>query len=395
MKTLGVSKRAGLAKPSPTLAISAKAKAMKAEGIDVISFGAGEPDFNTPEPICRAAREALDEGFTKYTQTSGMPELRAAIADKLKRENKVEASSDQVVVSCGAKQSLYNAAMMLLDEGDEAIVIAPYWMTYIDQIQLAGAKPVVVHARADNDFLPDPDDIAQKISARTRAIFINSPCNPTGAVYPPETLEAIAQLAERNDLWLICDEIYERLVYGAKHVSTASLGSKIAERTITIGGCSKTFAMTGWRIGYAAAPLPVARTMAAFQDAVTSNANSFAQRGALEAFRMGGDCVEQMRAEFEERRDLMRAELLKIPGLGVSNPKGAFYFLVDVRRFLSGKFDSDEQLGQSLLETGHVATVPGTVFDAPGFIRLSYTASKNNIKRGVDRIGGFLSQPKT
>jgi len=390
VKTLAVSKRAALAKPSPTLAISAKAKAMKAEGIDVISFGAGEPDFNTPEPICRAAKEAIDQGFTKYTQTSGMPELRAAIAGKLTRENQIAVSPDQIVVSSGAKQSLYNAAMMLLDIGDEAIVIAPYWMTYIDQIELAGAKPMTARALAENDFIPDVNEIEQKITNRTRAIFINTPCNPTGAVYPRATLESISSLAERHDLWIICDEIYERLVYGAAHVSIASLSPAVSERTITIGGCSKTFAMTGWRIGYAAAPLPIARTMSAFQDAVTSNANSIAQHGALEAFKMGGEEVERMREEFETRRNLMRTELLRIEGLQVSNPKGAFYFLIAVRAFLGGKYKSDDQLAQALLEHGHVATVPGSVFDAAGYIRLSYTASQKNIKTGVERIGDFL-----
>lgn len=358
----------------------------------MISFGAGEPDFPSPQPICKAAHAAIDAGHTKYTQTSGIPELRAAIAAKLCKQNQIEVEADQIVVTNGAKQALYNAAMMLLDPGDEAIVLAPYWMTYLDQIALAGANAVTVYTKAEKGFLPDAGDIGEKITSRTRAIFVNSPCNPTGAVYPREVLEEIVDLAERHDLWIICDEIYERLVYGAQHVSIASLGPKAAERAITVGGCSKTFAMTGWRIGFSASPLPVAKTFAAFQDAVTSNPNSIAQYAALEAYRMDSQSVEAMRSEFQARRDLMREELLKIPRIGVSDPKGAFYFLIDVRSYLGGKTDTDGLLAESLLENAQVATVPGSVFDAPGFLRLSYTASQENIRRGVARIGEFLSK---
>jgi aspartate aminotransferase len=393
VKTLSLSKRASFAKQSPTLAITAKANAMKAEGLDIVSFGAGEPDFPTPEPICRAGIAAIESGFTKYTPTSGIPDLKKAIAKKLTEENFVETTPEQIVVSCGAKHSLYNAAQMLLDPGDEAIIIAPYWMTYFDQIQLAGATPVVVQAEAANGFIPTPEAIAEKISPRTKAIFINSPSNPTGAVFPGAILQEIARLAVQHDLWIISDEIYEKLIYGgAEHVSIASLGKEFAERTITIGGCSKSFAMTGWRIGYTASNPALAKTMASFQDAVTSNPTSFSQKGAVAALQMPPSEVEKMRLEFDARRSLMREEFFKIDGVGVPDPRGAFYFLIDVRKFLQGKYTTDHQLAQHLLEDALVATVPGSVFDAAGFLRLSYTASRENIIRGVARIGEALSE---
>jgi aspartate aminotransferase len=390
--TLCLSSRAAYANPSPTLAMTAKANALKASGADVISFAAGEPDFATPEPICQAAHRAIDEGFTKYCPTAGIKELREAIAQKLHDQNGIPCSPDQVVVSCGAKHSLYNSAQMLISPGDEVLLIAPYWMTYYDQIQLAGGVPVVARAEAADHFIPNIDALKEKISPRTRAIFLNTPCNPTGAVYGRKTLEEIASLALRHDLWIVCDEIYEKLVYGQTHISIASLGPEVAERTVTVGGCSKSFAMTGWRIGYAAAPQPVAKAMSSFQDSVTSNPTSFAQKGALEAFKMPLDTVEKMRQEFETRRDLMRAEFLKVEGLDVPSPGGAFYFLVCVQPYLNDKVSSDHALAEVLLDEAGVATVPGTVFDAPGYLRVSYTASRDNIKRGVARIADVLAK---
>lgn len=364
---------------------------MKAEGLDVISFGAGEPDFPTPEPICRAGKEAIDSGFTKYTPTSGLPQLKEAIAHKLEKDNGVHVRPEQVVISCGAKHSLYNSAMMLLDPGDEAIVLAPYWMTYVDQIELAGAKAAVARCLPENEFVPTADAIREAITARTKAIFLNSPTNPTGAVFPRQTLKEIAQIALQNDLWIIADEIYEKLVYGAEHTSIASLGSEVAEHTVTIGGCSKSYAMTGWRLGYAAAPLAIAKAMASFQDAVTSNPSAISQKAALAAFAMEPSSIEKMRAEFESRRDLMAEELGKIPGVRAARPKGAFYMFADFGACLGGEAKTDSELSQFLLEQALVATVPGSVFDAPGFLRLSYTASKENIKKGVARIAEALS----
>ncbi|MEA2552246.1 MAG: aspartate aminotransferase [Fimbriimonadaceae bacterium] len=381
-------------KPSPTLSIAARANAMKAEGIDVVSLSAGEPDFETPEPVREAAIEALNAGFTKYTPTTGIRELKEAICHKLQEENAVKATPDQIVVSCGAKQSIYNAMMILLEPGDEIILIAPYWMTYAEQARLAGAVPVVIHTDASTGFVPTYDQLREKVTTKTKAIRVNSPCNPTGALFNRETIKAIAQLALRNGLWVISDEIYDRLVYGEKHTSIASLGSDIAERTITVGGCSKTYAMTGWRIGFAAAPKPVASAMGNLQDQVTSNPNSFAQKGAVKAFRLPSDQVEPMRAEFQARRDLIIQLLRAIPRLDVSVPQGAFYVLPDVSAYLKGKIQDDITLVEHLLDAAKVATVPGTVFEAPGHIRISYAASRDNIRRGIERIANALQELK-
>ena len=390
--TLNLSTRAGLLKPSPTLSIAARANAMKAEGIDVISLSAGEPDFDTPEEVREAAIQALNAGFTKYTPTSGIKELKEAIIQKLESENGVKSAIENIVVSCGAKQSLYNSMMVLLEAGDEVLLIAPYWMTYAEQAILAGATPVVVHTDASNGFIPTYDQLKEKVSPRTRAIVINSPCNPTGALFDRETIKAIAQLALRHDLWVISDEIYNRLVYKDKATSIASLGSDIAERTITIGGCSKTYAMTGWRIGFAAAPKPVAAAMGNLQDQVTSNPNSFAQKGAVKALQLPADKIEPMRAEFQARRDLIVDLLNAIPNVRVAKPEGAFYALPDVSAYLKNKIKDDISLVEHLLDKAKVATVPGTVFEAPGHIRISYAASRDNIRKGVERIANALQE---
>lgn len=357
----------------------------------MISFGAGEPDFNTPEPICEAAIEALRSGFTKYTPTTGLLELKEAISQKLLRENKVRAEPGNIIVSCGAKHSLYNTMMVLVEPGDEVILLAPFWMTYYDQVTLAGGRPVIVDADPRDGFIPEATAIRQAVTEKTKAIVINSPCNPTGAVFPRETLKEIAALALRYGIWLICDEIYERLTYGVEHCSMASLGSDVLEQTITIGGCSKSFAMTGWRIGYAAAPAQVAKAMGNLQDAITSNPTSFAQKGALAAYSMDDVQVVRMRDEFQSRRDLMHQTLSEIEGIHTTLPRGAFYFFVDCSRFLHGRFRSDPELADFLLETAKVATVPGTVFGKSGYLRLSYTASKKNISEGIARIGGALA----
>jgi aspartate aminotransferase len=391
---MGLSNRAAMVKPSPTLAITAKAKVMKAEGLDVIGFAAGEPDFDTPEPIVEAAIQALHDGFTKYTASSGIPELKKAIQAKLERENQVRVESDQIVVSCGAKHSVFNSLNVLIDPGDEVILFAPYWMTYADQVRLADGEPVVVRCSQENGFVPDLDDLKASISGRTKAIILNSPSNPTGAVFPRSTLKEIAALAIRYGLWVIADEIYDRLVYGEEHQSVAALGSEIAERTITIGGCSKTYSMTGWRIGFAAAPRNVAHAMSCFQDQVTSNPTSFAQKGAVAAFGLEQSVVEEMRQEFEGRRDLMLEELGKIEGLRTPVPKGAFYVFPDVTAYLGGELSTDVALADHLLESAQVATVPGSVFEGPGHLRLSYATSRQDIKRGMARLKEALEKLK-
>ncbi len=391
MNTLNLSDRTQLLKPSPTLAITSKANAMKADGIDVVSFGAGEPDFNTPQPIIDEAVKALNEGFTKYTPSAGIKELKEAICAKLLRENKLSYSPEQIIVSTGAKHSLYNSMQMLVNPGDEVILLAPYWMTYADQVKLAGGTPVVIKCEAANGFVPSYDQLREAISPRTRAIILNSPSNPSGALLPRQTLKEIGALALRHGFWIIADEIYERLIYGEEFESIAALGKDVQEQTITIGGCSKSYAMTGWRIGFAACPLPVAKAMSNFQDQVTSNPTSFAQRGAVVAFGLPAESVEAMRAEFEARRDLIVGLLREIPGVKIDPPKGAFYAFPDVRALLKpGETDLD--LAAELLEKALVAVVPGSVFEGQGHIRLSYATSRANIEKGVGRIAEALRQ---
>jgi len=376
-------------KPSPTLTITAKARQLKSEGKDVVSFAAGEPDFNTPTPIIEAANKALQDGFTKYTPTPGMPTLREAISQKLQRENGVKFSSEQVVVSTGAKQSLFNAIMTIVDPGDEVIVFAPYWMTYIEQITLAGGVPVVVKSGPSEGFLPSIEAIESVFTYRTKAVILNSPCNPSGAVFSTELLEWLGDQAVRRDFWLISDEIYEKLVFDVDHKSVASINDEVAQKTVTINGFSKTFAMTGWRVGYAAAPLAVAKAMSNLQDQVTSNATSFAQSGALAALQMNPETIEQMRQEFQTRRDMIVRDLNAIPGVNVSTPNGAFYVLPDFSSFCDG---NDVELADFLLESALVATVPGSVFGANGHIRLSYATSRTDIEQGVQRIKEALSR---
>ena len=393
MNTLGLSQRAGIVGPSPTLGITAKANAMRAAGVDVVSFGAGEPDFNTPEAICEAAVEAIHAGKTKYTPSAGIPALRQAVADKLARDNGITVKPEQVVVSCGAKHSLYNTMQMLIEPGDEVVLIAPYWMTYADQVRLAGGIPVVVRTSAANQFVPDYESLRAAISPRTKAIVVNSPSNPSGAVLPRETIKEIAMLALRHGLWIIADEIYERLIYGSTHQSIAGLGQDVAEQTVTINGWSKTYSMTGWRLGFAAAPLPLAKAMSNFQDQVTSNPTSFVQVAAIEAYKMTAEQIEPMRAEFEARRDLIVGLLREIPGVQIDAPKGAFYVLPDFSAYLGVQFATDVELSTYLLETAHVATVPGSVFEAPGHLRLSYATSREDIVKGVGWIKSALAQP--
>lgn len=365
---------------------------MKAEGIDVVSFAAGEPDFNTPEPIVKSAIDALERGFTKYTPSSGIKELKEAIATKLLRENSLKIDPSQVVVSCGAKQSLFQTMQVLVNPGDEVILIAPYWMTYADQVIAAGGTPVIVRTKAETGFIPDADDIKAAITSKTKAIVVNSPSNPTGAVYSREIIKQIAALALRHGFWIVTDEIYERLIYGGvEHQSMAALGAEVAEQTITIGGCSKTYSMTGWRIGFAAAPQKIATLLSNLQDQLTSNPTSFAQRGAVTAFNLEASQVEKMRAEFEGRRDLIVSLLLAIPGVKLKAPQGAFYALPDFSALLGPKYPTDEALAAFLLEEAKVAVIPGYVFEAPGHLRLSYATSRTQIEKGVTRIQEALT----
>lgn len=376
--------------PSPTLALAAKVRQLRTQGVDVIGLNAGEPDFNTPVAVCDAAKDALDRGLTKYTPSSGLPELKEAICEKLWRENAIAAKPGQIVVSCGAKHALYNALMALLEPGDEVILLAPYWPTYGDQIRLAGGIPRVVRTNGDQGFQPDYDALRAAVGPRTRMIVVNSPCNPTGACLSRAALKEIAALAIRHDLWVMTDEIYERLVYGEGHVSIATLGREVAERTITVNGCSKTFSMTGWRIGYACAPEPVAAAMSNIQDQVTSNPVSFAQMGAIAALNLPASEVEAMRAEFQDRRDLLLARLVELPAVKVHVPAGAFYAFPDMSAHLGGRIADDTALAAYLLEQAHVAVVPGAPFEGHGRLRFSYAASRQDIDEGVRRIADAL-----
>jgi aspartate aminotransferase len=377
--------------PSPTLSISARAKAMKASGIDVITLSVGEPDFNTPDPICEAAIAAIRKGHTKYTASAGIPELRAAIAEHLRSFNGIAADPSEVIVSCGAKQSVYQTLQVLINPGDEVILFAPYWMTYRDQVNLAGGTVVEVATSAANGFAPSIDDLRAAITDRTRAIIVNSPSNPTGGVYSRQVMKEIAAVALRHGLWVISDEIYEHLIYEGERTSMAALGKEIAEQTITISGFSKTYSMTGWRVGYAHAPKPVATALSNLQDQVTSNPTSFAQYGALQALQTPAEEIAAMRESFRVRRDLMVKALRQIPGVSVDVPAGAFYAFPDFSAFLSESCD-DVQLVNKLLEEAGVATVPGSVFSGPGHIRLSYAVSPDEIERGVARIGEALTR---
>lgn len=388
--TRTLAQRTQLLKPSPTLGITAKAAAMKAEGKPVLSLSVGEPDFNTPSEICEAAIKAIESGRTKYTPSAGIPELREQIAGNYNQRFGQEVAPSQVIVSCGAKHSVFNALTVLVDPGDEVILIAPYWMTYKDQVLLAGGVPVVVHADADQGFVPTREQLEAAISPKTRAIIVNTPSNPTGATLPLETLETIAHLADRHGFWILSDEIYDRLVYQGEHASFAQLGSKIADQMIYINGCSKTYAMTGWRIGYMIAPKPVAQAVSNFQDQVTSNPTSFAQVGALAAFKMQEQEVEAMRREFDARRHHVLGLLREIPDLPVPTPNGAFYVFPDFRAYLSNAIPDDLTLAEKLLDEALVALVPGSVFEGPGHLRLSYAVSMETLTQAVERIAEFL-----
>ena len=385
-------------KPSITLAVTAKAAKLKASGVDVVSFGAGEPDFDTPEHIKAAAKAALDKGGVgKYTEVGGTVALRQAIAAELSRVHKTSIAPDNVLVSCGAKHSLYNIFMALLDPGDEVIIPAPYWVSYPDMVMLAAGRPVIVPSRAEDDFAPRADDLEAAISPKTRAIVLNTPSNPTGAVWSRTQIEALAGLVEKHNLLVISDDIYRSLVYGgAEYVSIAALGPALAARTILVDGVSKTYAMTGWRIGYTAGPTEVIKAMAKIQGQSTSNPAHVAQVATLAALTGPQDCVETMRKAFDERRVKMVELLRAIPGVTCREPKGAFYAFPDVSTYVGKRtpegsiLDDDVQLCDWLVEVGKVAVVPGSGFGAPGHVRLSYATSMANIQEGVKRLGAAL-----
>ena len=372
--------------PSMTLSITAKAKQMQSEGVDVCSFGAGEPDFDTPDFIKAAAMQALEEGKTKYTHTSGIPELRKAIAEKLLLENEVEYDPNQVVVSCGAKHSLFNVITAICDPGDEVIIPAPYWTSYPEMVRIAGAEPTIVQTRAEDGWKLRPEDFSNNMSGRTKAVILNSPGNPTGAVYSQEELAALGEVAAEEDIIIISDEIYEKLIYNdRKHVSIASISEELKALTVTVNGFSKSYSMTGWRLGYLAAPESIAKAVDNIQSHTTSNPTTFAQYGALAALQAPQEFVEDMRQEFDMRRQYMLNRLKKIKNVSVVEPEGAFYFLVDT----SAMHLSSMNLTEKLLSRYHVAAVPGMAFGHDASVRLSYAMGLDVIKKGLDRFEDF------
>lgn len=392
-----LSQRALHAAPSPTLAITAKANALKAEGKDILSFGAGEPDFDTPQNVKDAAVAALDRGETKYTASSGTVALKEAIINKLKRDNGLTYSRNEIIVSCGAKHSIYNLMQALLNDGDEVVIPAPYWVSYPEQAKLAGGVPVIVETDESTGFLATATQIEAVLTDKTKLVIVNSPSNPTGAVYAPETLREIAELCAGRGVYLMSDEIYEKILYtGSEFVSPASFSDEIKKYVITINGFSKAHSMTGWRLGYAAAPLDIVAAMSKIQDQSTSNPTSISQAAGVEALNGPQDAVETMRLAFEERRDYIVPALNAIDGVTVQQPGGAFYVFPNVSALYGRSWTPEgdaprtitgsDDFSAYLLEAYGVAVVPGSGFGADANIRLSYATSMDNIKRGVARI---------
>ncbi|WP_330389576.1 pyridoxal phosphate-dependent aminotransferase [Cellulosilyticum sp. I15G10I2] len=393
-----ISRLAAQIAPSSTLVITAKANELKSQGVDVIGFGAGEPDFDTPEYIKKAAIDAIMQGFTKYTPAAGTVSLRKAIATKLQNDNNVHYSPEQIVVNNGAKHSLVNAFMAILNPEDEVIIPAPYWLSYPEMVKIAGGKPVFINTQRGNDFKLQPEELEAAINDQTKALVINSPSNPTGVVYTRKELEVLAHIAVKHNIWIISDEIYEYLVYGeAKHTCIASLSEEIYKHTITINGLSKSHSMTGWRIGYLAAPIEVAKAAANIQSHATSNPNSIAQKAAEAAILTENDFVSQMVREFANRRDYMYGRLTQIKGLDTIKPQGAFYCFIDVAK-LYGKVYNDQVIASAadfadfILEAESVALVPCADFGTPDCIRLSYAISQESIAKGLDRIESFIKK---
>lgn len=385
--------------PSLTLKIDATAKSLKSAGADVIGFGAGEPDFDTPENIKAAAVRAIEKGFTKYTPAQGMIELRQAVRNRMERIYGVNYQPDMVVISNGAKHSLFNACAAVLEPGDECIIIAPYWLTYPELIKMQGAVPVVVRAPETDGFVPNIDELAAAITDRTKAIIINSPSNPTGCVYPKTVMEQIAELAQKYDLYIISDEIYDELVYSGEPVCIAALSEDAFSRTITVNGMSKAYAMTGWRIGYTCSPKPLADIMGSYQSHATSNPCSIAQYASVEGLNGDQSFVGQMRSEYLRRRDILCELVNAVPGISCRVPEGAFYVMMNIsgtfgKRCERGEITDSLNFCEYLLGEKLVAAVPGDAFDAPGFVRLSYATSEDNIRRGMGRIAEFVAELK-
>lgn len=390
--------RAGRIVPSPTLSITATAKAMAAQGIDIIDFASGEPDFDTPDVVKAAAELAIKNGFTKYTPASGIDELKLAIAKKLEAEQGLHYEKSQILISCGAKHTLYNIAEALFEEGDEVIIPSPFWVSYPDQILLNDATPVFLETKESEGYVVRRQELEAKITPRTKAIIVNSPCNPTGTTYDRSCLQDIAEVARQHDLVIVSDEIYEKIAYdGMRHTSIASLGPEVAARTVIVNGVSKAYAMTGWRIGYAAGPKELINAMANIQSQSTSNPTSISQKAAVAALREGAPFTQQMLNEFDRRRRKMVERLNGMPGVTCPLPTGAFYAFPNVsglfdRTHATGSIRTSTDLATYLLQEAKVALVPGEPFGSTFHVRLSYATSMEAITRGMDRMATALTK---
>lgn len=394
-----ISDRAKNISPSLTLAITAKAKAMKAQGLDVVSFGAGEPDFNTPDYIIEAAKVALDKGMTKYTPVAGTVQLRQAICDKLARDNGLTYTPDQIVVSNGGKQTLRNAFEAVLNPGDEVILPAPYWLTYPELIRMSGGVCVCIDTDDSTDFKITPAMLEKAITPKTKAFVFNNPSNPNGTVYTEAEVKALAAVLEDKDIYVVSDEIYEKLVYGVDFYSIAAYSDKMKERTILCSGLSKTYAMTGWRMGYSAAALPVAKAMSSIQSHTTSNANSIAQYASYIALtdKRGDEFLVKMNETFDKRRKMIVDMIGKAPVISCNEPKGAFYVMINVSGTFGKKCDgavikNSTDFCEKLLEKSLVAVVDGAAFGSPDYVRLSYAIGEDDIRKGIERITEFVSK---
>jgi aspartate aminotransferase len=393
-----LSNRSKSLRPSPTLAINAKAKSMQAQGIQVISFGAGEPDFDTPENIKEAAKKALDEGFTKYTAVGGIDELKDAIIKKFQRDSGLSYKRSEIIVSCGGKHSFYNLAQAIFDQGDEVIIPAPYWVSYPPMVSLAGGSPVIVETTEKNEFKIAPEDLKKALTPKTKALIINSPSNPTGSAYAKKELERIAEIAISKNFFVISDEIYEKIVYdGFEFISIASLSEEIKTKTIIVHGVAKTYAMTGWRIGYTAGPEEVIAAMNNIQSQSTSNPTSIAQKASVEALAGPQDEVGKMVSAFAQRRNYIVDRLNKMPGVSCYKPAGAFYVFPNfssyyAKSYQGKKIENSTRLADFFLDVARVAVVPGVEFGADPFERLSYATSMEDIKEGLNRIEEALKK---
>lgn len=384
-----ISKRAASLTPSLTLAIDSKAKQMKAEGMDVVGFGVGEPDFDTPQHIKDACVKALAEGFTKYTAAAGIPELRQAVADKFKRDNGLSYKPSQIIVSCGGKHSCYNVILATCEEGDEVIIPAPYWLSYPEMVKLAGATPVILQTSDKTEFKVTPEQLEAAITPRTRIFILNSPSNPTGSIYTRDEIKVLGDICVNKGVLIMSDEIYEKLIYdGAEHVSVASFSPAHCEHTIIVHGFAKAYSMTGWRLGYLAAPEPIAKAIDAIQGHSTSNPTSFAQKGGVAALNGPQDHLKPWLAEFARRRSFAHKRLNAMPGVSCVNAKGAFYLFPNISRHGLNSTD----FCAKLLEEEKVAAVPGIAFGADDYLRISYATSMATLEKGMDRLEKFTTR---